>query len=145
MTKIDVVFRVCKISFKSVQVCGGCCKVFRGLTLLGHSVLTTVSTWKASAVFNHKCLSKVTNFTRLQAVCTLLILLIHPFNGLFYRTTCINRYQKAKTSLDLNKARDDGVLRCTGCKRSTPRSRQITTPIPNHSMLTGQMLFLTPN
>ena len=23
---------VCKISFKSVQVCGGCCKMFRGLT-----------------------------------------------------------------------------------------------------------------
>ena len=29
---------VCKISFKSVQVCGGCCKMFRGLTFLGHSV-----------------------------------------------------------------------------------------------------------
>ena len=26
---------VCKISFKSVQVCGGCCKMFRGLTFLG--------------------------------------------------------------------------------------------------------------
>jgi len=23
---------VCKISFKPVQVCGGCCKMFRGLT-----------------------------------------------------------------------------------------------------------------
>ena len=31
---------VCKISFKSVQVCGGCCKMFRGLTFLGHSVQT---------------------------------------------------------------------------------------------------------
>jgi len=29
---------VYKISFKSVQVCGGCCKMFRGLTFLGHSV-----------------------------------------------------------------------------------------------------------
>jgi len=29
---------VCKISFKSVQVCGGCCKMFRGLTFLGHGV-----------------------------------------------------------------------------------------------------------
>jgi len=29
---------VCKISFKSAQVCGGCCKMFRGLTFLGHSV-----------------------------------------------------------------------------------------------------------
>jgi len=26
---------VCKISFKSVQVCGGCCKMFRGFTFLG--------------------------------------------------------------------------------------------------------------
>ena len=29
---------VCKISFKYVQVCGGYCKMFRGLTFLGHSV-----------------------------------------------------------------------------------------------------------
>ena len=34
----------------------------------------------------------------------------HPFNGLFSRTTCVNRYQKGNTSLDLNEARDDGVL-----------------------------------
>jgi len=34
---------VCKISFKSVQVCGGCCKMFRGLTFLGHSVQTGTS------------------------------------------------------------------------------------------------------
>ena len=33
---------VCKISFKSVQVCGGCCKMFRGLTFLGHSVVDNV-------------------------------------------------------------------------------------------------------
>ena len=26
---------VCKISFKSVQVCGGCCKMFRGITFFG--------------------------------------------------------------------------------------------------------------
>jgi len=29
---------VCKISFKSVQVCGSCRKMFRGLTFWGHSV-----------------------------------------------------------------------------------------------------------
>jgi len=34
----------------------------------------------------------------------------HPFNGIFSRTTWVSRYQKGKTSLDLNKARDDGVL-----------------------------------
>jgi len=32
------------------------------------------------------------------------------FNGLFSRTTGVSRYQKGKTSLDLNEARDDGVL-----------------------------------
>ena len=39
-----------------------------------------------------------------------LLLLLHPFNGLFSRTTLVSRYQKGKTSLDLNEAKDDGVL-----------------------------------
>ena len=30
-------------------------------------------------------------------------------------------------------------------KQSAPRSRQITTPTPHHSIFTGPMLFLTPN
>jgi len=30
-----------------------------------------------------------------------LLLLLHPFNGLFPRTTCVSRYQKGKTSLDI--------------------------------------------
>ena len=33
----------------------------------------------------------------------------------------------------------------TICKRSAPRSRQITTPTPRHSVFTGRMLFLAPN
>jgi len=36
-------------------------------------------------------------------------LLLHPFNGLFSRTTWVSWYQKSKTSLDLNEARDNGV------------------------------------
>jgi len=35
-------------------------------------------------------------------------------NGLFSRTTWVSRYQKGKTSLDLNKARDYGVFGCRG-------------------------------
>jgi len=35
---------------------------------------------------------------------------LRPFDGLFFRTTCVSRYQKGKTSPDLNEARDDGVL-----------------------------------
>ena len=31
------------------------------------------------------------------------------------------------------------------CKQSAPRSRQITTPTPHHSIFTGRLLFLTPN
>jgi len=76
--------------------------------------------------------------------------LLHPFNGLFSRTACVSRYQKGKTSLDLNEARDNEVLGCSGiswtiCKESAPRSREITTPAPHHSSFTGRMLFLTPN
>ena len=39
----------------------------------------------------------------------LLLLLLHPFNGLFFRTTWVSQYQQGKTSLDLIEARDDGV------------------------------------
>jgi len=75
---------------------------------------------------------------------------LHPFNGLFSRTTSVTRYQKGKTSLDLKEARDDGVWGCSGiswtiCKQYASRSRQITTPKPHHSIFTGWMLFLMPN
>jgi len=71
---------------------------------------------------------------------------------LFSRTTWVSRYQKGKTSdlNDLNEARDDVVLGCSGiswtiCKQSALCSRQITTPTPHHSIFTGWMLFVTPN
>ena len=66
-------------------------------------------------------------------------LLLHSFNGLFSRTTWVSRYQKGKTSLDLNEARDDGVLGISGiswtiCKQSAPHCRQIATSAPHHSI-----------
>ena len=72
------------------------------------------------------------------------LLLLRPFNGLFSRMAQVSRYQKSKTSLDLNEARDDGVLGCSGiswtiCKQSAPRCREITTSAPHHSIFTGQM------
>jgi len=75
---------------------------------------------------------------------------LHPFNNLFSRTACVSQYQKGKTSLDLNEARDDGVMGCSGiswttCKQSAPCARQMTTPTPHHSIFTGRVLFLTPN
>ena len=35
---------------------------------------------------------------------------LHPFNCLFSRTSWVSLYQKGKTSLDLDEARDDGAL-----------------------------------
>ena len=68
----------------------------------------------------------------------------------FSRATWASRYQKGKTSLDLNEARGGVVWGCSGIswtvyKQSAPRCRQITTPTPYCSIFTGQMLFLTPN
>ena len=42
----------------------------------------------------------------LETQLLLLLLLLHPFNGLFSRTTWVSQLQKGKTSI---KARDDGV------------------------------------
>ena len=52
--------------------------------------------------------------------------------------------------MDLNEARDDEVLGCSGiswtiCKQSAPRSRQITTSTSHHSIFAGRILFLMPN
>jgi len=46
----------------------------------------------------------------LVMVLLLLLLLLHRFDSLFSRTTWVCRYQKGKISLDLNEARDYGVL-----------------------------------
>jgi len=75
---------------------------------------------------------------------------IMPTTKTTTRTTWVSRYQKGKTSLDLNEARAGGVLEYsdiswTICKQSAPRSRQITTPTPHQSIFTGWMLFLMPN
>jgi len=78
------------------------------------------------------------------------LLLLHPFNDLFSRTTWVSRYLKGKTSLDLNKARADGVVRCSSiswtiCKQSAPRHRPITHQHLITQFFTGRMLFLVPN
>jgi len=62
----------------------------------------------------------------------------------------VSWYQKGKTSLDLNEARDDGVSGCSGiswtmCKQSASRSTQVTRPTTHHSIFIVRMLFLTPN
>jgi len=44
----------------------------------------------------------------------LLHVLLLLLDGLFSRTTWVSWYQKSKTSLDFNGARDDGILGCSG-------------------------------
>ena len=74
--------------------------------------------------------------------------LLHPFNGLFSRTTWVSRYQQGITSLHLNEARDYGVLGRSGSswtvrKQSAPRCMQITTSTSTRrSIFTGRVLFL---
>jgi len=61
-------------------------------------------------------------------------------------TTSVSRYQKGKTSLDLNEAGDCGSgISWTICKQSAPHSSRKTTLTPHRSTFTGRMLFLTPN
>ena len=79
---------------------------------------------------------------------TVSLLLLHLFNGRFARTSWVSWNQKSTTSLDLNKARDDGVLGCSGiswtiCKQSARCTRRITTPTPDHS--TNSVKAMTKN
>jgi len=59
----------------------------------------------------------------------------------------VGRYQKGKTNLDFTEARDSEWQRHQlGICRSAPRSRQINTPAPHHSVFfTDRMPFLPPN
>ena len=83
----------------------------------------------------------------------LIVLLLLLFNCPFSRTTWVSQYRECKTSMNLNEARDDGVMGCSGiswtiCKQSAPHSKQITTPTVQHvitQFFTGWMLFLMPN
>ena len=59
----------------------------------------------------------------------------HPFNGPFSGTTRVSRYQKGKTILDFTEARDsEWQWHQWAIWKSAPRSRQITTPAPHHSV-----------
>ena len=69
-----------------------------------------------------------------------------PFNGPFSRTTQVSRYQKGKPIWILLKQEtvSGSGISWAICK-SAPRSRQITTPVPHHSVFTGRMPFLPPS
>ena len=76
-----------------------------------------------------------------------LLLLLHPFTGLFSKTTGVSRYQKGKTSLDFTGARDSewqwhqlGHMQiCTSLQTDNHAN---TPPL---SFFTGRVPFLPPN
>jgi len=60
----------------------------------------------------------------------------YPFNGPLSGTTRVSRYQKGKTNLDFTGARNsEWQWHQLGMCKSAPRTRQITTPAPHHSVL----------
>ena len=69
----------------------------------------------------------------------MLLLLLHLFNGLFSRTTWVSQYQKSKTSLYLNEARDNGVV--GGQWHQLDHMQTIGTWLQTDN----HMLFMTPN
>jgi len=66
-----------------------------------------------------------------------------PLNSPLSGTTRVSRYQKGNTNLDFTEASGSGISWAV-CK-SAPRSRQITTPAPHHSIFTGRLPFLPHN
>jgi len=56
----------------------------------------------------------------------------------------VSRYQKGKTNLDFTEALTGSGI-SWAIRKSAPRSRQITTPAPHHTVFTGWMPFLPPN
>jgi len=72
---------------------------------------------------------------------------LHPLKCLFSRTTWVSRQQKGNHSAFYWSKRwwSGSGISWTICKLFAPRSRQITTPVPHHSVFTGRMPFLPPN
>jgi len=77
------------------------------------------------------------------------LLLLHQFNGLFSRITWVSRHQKGKPFWFYWSERWWGgsSISWTICnsKSFVSRSRQITVPVPHHSVFIGRMTFLPPN
>jgi len=111
----------------------------------GNALLATSGHQRQSSLISDILLQKTT-FTVPQLWTNFSIVLKqfrHTFNGPLSGTTQVSRYQKGKTNLDFTEARGSGISWAI-CK-SAPRSRQITTPVPHHSVSTGWTPFLPPN
>jgi len=75
--------------------------------------------------------------------------ILQSFNGLFSRTTWVSRHQKSKPFWILLEQQVMGSsgISFTICISLSfaPCSRQITVPVPHHSVFTVRMPFLPPN
>jgi len=81
-----------------------------GLSFIISKVIRQLVHWSSC-----DSVSRTAGFTHVHTVqLNTLLLLLHPINGLFSTTTWVSRYQKGEASLDLNEARDDWVLGCSG-------------------------------
>ena len=89
------------------------------------------------------------HFTKSLLLLLLLLLLLHLFSSLFSRTTWVNWHQKDKlfySGFYWSKRWCGGSgISWTICKSFSTCCRQITTPVPHHSVFTGQIPFLLPN
>jgi len=87
---------------------------------------------------------KLTNVHLAELTLLLIELLLHLFNGHFSRTTWVSRHRKVNHSGFYWSKRwwGDSGISWTICKSFAPRSRQISMPVPHHSVFTGRMPFL---
>jgi len=65
----------------------------------------------------------------------------------FYRTTWVSQHQKGKKNYGYHWYNDGGGSGISWriYKSYAPCSRQITSPVPHHSVFKGRMPFLPPN
>jgi len=77
----------------------------------------------------------------------LLLLLLHPFNGLFSKTTWVSQHQKGKPFwILLEQERIGGSdISWTICKSFAPRCRQISMPVLHHSSFYRPDTLLLPD
>jgi len=81
----------------------------------------------------------------LQCKIIVLLLLLHQLNGLFSRTTWISRYQKSKTSLDLNEAREYGVWGWQWHQLDHMQTICTSLQTDNHTNNTSSLNFYRPD
>jgi len=67
---------------------------------------------------------------------------LHPFNGLFSRTTWVSRYQKGKEMMGIRDAVASAGPYANNLHLSPDRNH---TPTPHRSVSTGRMILPSPN